>query len=179
MAGTKTVITGALLVALATGGCGAGGVFDPPLAFEVIQHKSPPRVGAGRYLVGWISVKNADTGEEVQKISVEIDDPEAACLTFGVHREDIDFDGHEDLVVFQHGGAKWGRGHWWIYDPDTNTFMATELSDELREIGFAGHTVDSEKQVIRFKIFEGAVLNEEVYAVEGGRLKLVAKKNVR
>ena len=118
-----------------------------------------------------------DTGEEVQKIPVEIDDPQAACLTYGVHREDINFDGYQDLAVFQHGGAKWGLGHWWIYDPDTGTFQATELSEELREIGFASYTVDAEKKVIRFRIFHGAALNEEVYAVEKGHLKLIEKRN--
>lgn len=48
--------------------------------------------------------------------------------------QDINFDGWLDIAVAEHGGARTGYWHRWVYNPKTQQFETTDLTRELSKI---------------------------------------------
>lgn len=177
--GVSTAIGASVLVA-ALLGCGAN--WDPAdpalLTFKILPHEKPASLVDGRYLVGSIAISRSDTGEVVETIPVALHDPQVEWRAYGLRRDDMDFDGYADLGYMEHGGSKWGYLHWWIYDPRTGKFEWTPLSEELLLLTPANYRLDPTNKRLRITQFEGAALNEYVYEVHEGHLKLLEGPDV-
>lgn len=171
----RVVLVAAGLQVVAAG-CGRLPTPDPEsLAPRFVAHGTPPRLEDGRYLVGWIEITQTNRLTVVQTIPVHFNTPSAETLAHGVRREDMNFDGFEDIGALEHGGAKWGRMHWWFYDPHTGSFRWTTLSDDLHELTFADYSVDISSRRLEIKKFRGAELHSFTYEVREGRLQLAER----
>jgi hypothetical protein len=105
-------------------------------------------------------------------IPVEMDEPDNNWPQWGLNKQDVNFDGYLDIGVCQHGGAKWGRLHWYLYDPDKMKFYTNTLTRELSELTCAGLKADPKTKRIKRTQFIGAEINEYTYEIVDGHLRL-------
>lgn len=162
----------------ATGESSEGIEPNETLRFELVEVEQPKEVSADRWLVGHIRVLPAECDEPVQIIEVQLDDPEAQWRQRGLLKHDVNFDGHPDIGVGQHGGAKWGRFFWWLYDPESGRYYADSLSEELYALDCADFEVDPKRKRLRLTRFVGASLDEYLYEVGSGHLLLAGYKRL-
>jgi uncharacterized protein (TIGR02246 family) len=144
----------------------------PSHQFELMMTDNPKRTADGLYEVGWIRVLRPGRDAPVQVIPVEMNEPEVYWAERKLERQDIDFDGYTDIAVTQHGGAKWGRFHWWLYDPERDRYYSNSLTEELSELTCASLKADPKSKRITRTQFIGTELKEYVYEIVGGRLHL-------
>ena len=144
----------------------------PGHQFELMTTDNPKCTADGLYQVGWIRVLRPGRDAPVQVIPVEMNEPDVDWAERKPDRQDVNFDGYTDIAVTQHGGAKWGRFHWWLYDPERDRYYSNSLTRELGELTCASLKADPKsKRIIRTQFF-GAELKEYVYEVVGGRVQL-------
>jgi hypothetical protein len=140
---------------------------------ELLAAEKVEEVSEGVFLVGWIRVMMPENDSEVQIIPVEMDEPYIHWVQWGLQKQDINFDGYTDIGVTQHGGAKWSKLFWWLYDPDTRRYYRNSLCEEISKLTHAWFwTVPNERQ-IKITAFYGANLTEYTYQIAEGHLHLV------
>ncbi len=144
----------------------------PPHQFELIPAENPKKVSEGIYQVGWIRASLPSDESHVQMIPVQMDEPDNNWPQWGLNRQDINFDGYLDIGVCQHGGAKWGRFHWCLYDPDKMEFYTNALTKELSELTCADLKADPKTKRIKRTQFFGAQIKEYTYEIVNGHLRL-------
>ena len=144
----------------------------PPHQFELAATDHPELASEGVYIVGWIRVLRPENGFPIQTITVQMDEPDVSWAQRQLEKQDINFDGYADIAVIQHGGAKWGRFHWWLYDPKRDRYYSNSLTRELSELTCADLKADPKSKRITRTQFIGAELKECVYEVVGERLHL-------
>ena len=144
----------------------------PPHQFELIPAENPKKVSEGIYQVGWIRVSLPGDESHVQMIPVQMDEPDANWMQWGLNRQDINFDGYLDIGVCQHGGAKWGRLHWCLYNPQKMEFYTNSLTKELSKLICADFKTDPTTKTIKITRFLDADLTEYSYQISDNHLSL-------
>ena len=144
----------------------------PPHQFELIPAKNPGKVSEGIYQVGWIRASLPSDESHVQMIPVQMDEPDINWPQWGLNRQDINFDGYLDIGVCQHGGAKWGRLHWYLYNPQKMEFYTNSLTKEFSKLICADFKADPKTKRIRRKQFIGTEIKENTYEIVDGHLRL-------
>lgn len=144
----------------------------PPYQFELIPAENPGKVSEEKYQVGWVKASLPGDESHVQMIPVQMDEPDANWPQWGLTKQDVNFDGYLDISVCQHGGAKWGRYYWYLYDPDKKEFYTNTLTKELSELTCAGFKTDPKTKRITITRFFGAELTEYSYQIVDGHLCL-------
>lgn len=144
----------------------------PPHQFELIPTDNPKKMSEEVYQVGWIRASLPGDESHVQMIAVEMDEPDNNWPQWGLNRQDVNFDGYLDIGVCRHGGAKWGRYYWYLYDPDKMEFYTNTLTKELSELTCAGLKADPKTNRIRRTQFIGAEIKEYTYEIVDGHLRL-------
>jgi uncharacterized protein (TIGR02246 family) len=144
----------------------------PPHEFELVAADEPTQISEGVYQVGWIKASLPSDESHVQKIAVEMDEPDVNWTQWELNRQDVNFDGYLDIGVCQHGGAKWGQFHWYLYDPDKMEFYTNTLTKELSELTCAGFKTDPKTKRITITRFSGADLKEYSYQIVDGHIRL-------
>jgi len=94
-----------------------------------VASAEPASLGNGLYRVRTIEV--TIPGVPNQTLDVMMDQPNTEWAHLSLRRDDLNFDGRSDLVVIQPVGAKWGRLHAWLYDPESKQFVTSTLTSEL------------------------------------------------
>jgi uncharacterized protein (TIGR02246 family) len=143
-----------------------------PHQFELVPMDDPEKVSEGIYQVGWIRASLPGDESHVQMIPVQMDEPDNNWPQWGLNRQDVNFDGYLDIGVCQHGGAKWGRFHWYLYDPDKKEFYTNALTNELSELTCAYFKADLTTKTIKRRQFIGAEIKEYTYEIVNGHLRL-------
>ena len=105
-------------------------------------------------------------------IPVQMDEPDNNWPQWGLTRQDVNFDGYLDIGVCQHGGAKWGRFHWYLYDPVKMVYYTNTLTKELSELTCARLKADPKTKRIRRTQFIGTEIKEYTYEIVDGHLRL-------
>ena len=147
-----------------------GQTLAPPHEFELRATNNPTHVSEGMYRVGWIRTSLPSDESRAQIIPVEMHEPYVYWPQGGLKKQDVNFDGHLDIGVCQHGGAKWGRFYWYLYDPEKMEFYTNALTKELSELTCATFKADSETKRITITQFLGADLREYSYQIVDGHL---------
>lgn len=145
----------------------------PPHQFKLIPTDNPKEITEGVYQVGWIRVSMPNSDEEVQTIPVKMDEPYVHWVQWGLEKQDVNFDGYMDIAVTRHGGAKWGKFFWWLYDPETKQYYSNSLSEELSKLTFAQFWTVPETQEIKTKGYTGTEPTEYTYRIVEGHLRQV------
>ncbi|MHC4543529.1 MAG: XAC2610-related protein [Planctomycetota bacterium] len=160
------------------GGCGKDLTLAPPYQFELIPTDNPKKISERVYQVGWIKVSLPNDESHNQMIPVEMDEPDVNWTQWGLSKQDVNFDGHPDIGVRQHGGAKWGRLHWYLYDPTKTEFYTNALTKELSELTCADFKTDPVAKRIKITRFRGADLTEYSYQVIDDQLALCGSRRI-
>jgi hypothetical protein len=170
---SRLLPVGVVPVLVLVASAGVEGGQRPGFGFQAVANKQPRRRADGRYLVGWLEVFRGDRPAAWQRLPVLMSGPSTEWVRFGHEERDVNFDGHVDVAVFEHGGAKWGRFHWWLFDPASRRFRRTALTAALRRLTFADYRLlPSRRQLILIR-FHGARLDEYRYRITGDRLHLL------
>jgi hypothetical protein len=90
-----------------------------------------------------------------------------------LEKQDINFDGYMDIAVRQHGGAKWGKFFWWLYDSETKQYYRNSLTEELSKLTFDQFWTVPETEEIKIKDYTGTELTEYTYRIVEGHLHQV------
>ncbi|MHC4545075.1 MAG: YybH family protein [Planctomycetota bacterium] len=141
--------------------------------FELIPTDNPMKISEGIYQVGWIKVSSANDESHNQTIPVEMDEPYVHWVQWGLEKDDVNFDGYTDIAVRQHGGAKWGKFFWWLYDPKTRQYYSNSLTEELSKLTFAQFWTVPETKEIKTKDYTGTEPTEYTYRIVEGHLRQV------
>jgi hypothetical protein len=144
---------------------------EPIHRFELLAAENAEKVSDGVFLVGWIRVCLGENNSKVQTIAVEMDEPYIHWVQWGLEKQDINFDGYTDIGVRQHGGAKWGKLFWWLYDPQTELYYRNRLTEELSKLTFARFRADPETHKITIKKYYGTEATEYTYRIVEGELR--------
>jgi len=145
----------------------------PAYHFDLLPKEDAEEVAKGVFLVGWIRASLPGHGSDVQTIAVEMDEPYIYWVQWGLKKDDINFDGYSDIAVCQHGGAKWGKLFWWLYDPETKQFYRNALTEELSRLTFARFWTVPEAKEIKIKDYTGTEPTEYTFRIGEGRLHQV------
>jgi hypothetical protein len=148
----------------------------PPHQFELIRRADPVESAPGTYRVGWIRAFLPDDPAQVQMIPVEMNDPDTDWTRGGLVRQDVNFDGYLDIAVRQHGGAKWGYLHWFLYDPKSRRFHTNDLTRELSDMTCADFQANPQTERITITRFFGVDRKEYTFRVADGQLLLCGSK---
>ena len=151
---------------------------EPPHEFELMPADNATKVSEGVYRVGWIKAFLSDNESRAQMIPVEMKEPYVYWLQWGLERQDVNFDGYVDIAVREHGGAKWGRWYWYLYDPKKMEFYTNTLTKELSELTCASFRADPETKRITVTQFFGADLTEYAYQIIEGDLRLCGSRRI-
>lgn len=151
----------------------------PTHHFELLAAKNAEEVSKGVFLVGWIRVSLPGNDTEVQTISVEMDEPYVHWVQWGLKKQDVNFDGYTDIGVTRHGGAKWGKLFWWLYDPETKQFYRNSLTEEISELTHAWFWTVPETKEIKIKKYYGTEATEYTYRIVEGHLRQVGLAGLR
>ncbi|MBN1974007.1 MAG: hypothetical protein JW787_10240 [Sedimentisphaerales bacterium] len=138
--------------------------------FELIAAENAEALPNGNFLVGWI---RASENSSVQIIPVEMDEPYMYWVQWKLKKTDINFDGYTDIGVFQHGGAKWGRIFFWLYDPETKQFYRNSLTEQISKLTPDHFWTDPNTKQIKITEFYGTTLTEYAYQFNDGHLNLI------
>src|SRR5271166_6395243 len=90
---------------------------------------------------GAVSVRN-EKGVEIQSLACPLlransapTEPELAAVreqfVLRFEAQDLDFDGHKDLMGIRDFGAKWTRYCVWFYDPQQHIFVKDFLAEQM------------------------------------------------
>ena len=150
----------------------------PPHEFELMPADNATKVSEGVYQVGWIKVFLSDNESHAQMIPVEMKEPYVYWRQWGLEKQDVNFDGYMDIAVCEHGGAKWGRWYWYLYDPEKMEFYTNSLTRELSELTCADFKTDPVAKQIKITLFYGAVLTEYSYEIADGHLRLCGSRRI-
>jgi hypothetical protein len=141
--------------------------------FELLAAENAEEVSEGVFLVGWIRVSSGEEDFELQTIAVEMDEPYVHWVQWGLEKQDINFDGYTDIGVHRHGGAKWGKLFWWLYDPEKKRYYRNWLTEEISKLTHASFRTESETRQIKITKFLGAEIREYTYRIVEGELRQV------
>jgi uncharacterized protein (TIGR02246 family) len=141
-----------------------------PHQLELIATENPMKISEGVYQVGWIRTSLPSDESHVQMIPVQMYEPDVNWTQWGLNKQDVNFDGYLDIAVCQHGGAKWGRFYWFLYDPENMEFYTNTLTKELSELTCAGLKADPKTKRIKRTQFIGAEITEYTYEIVDGHL---------
>lgn len=142
----------------------------PPHEFELVPAENAVELGEGTFQVGWIKAFLPDDISQVQMIPVEMNTPYTYWPQWGLDKQDVNFDGYLDIAAREHGGATWGRLHWFLYDPKSQRFYTSALSKTLSNISCASLHCDPVTKRITMRRFFGTALKEYVFRVADGEL---------
>lgn len=148
----------------------------PPHQFELMPADSPKMKSEGVYHVGWIKAFIPNDNSNVQMIPIEMDEPDSNWPQWGLTKKDVDFDGYLDIAVSQHGGAKWGRLHWYLYNPKKMEFYSNNLSRELSQLTCASFKTDPITKQIIVARFRGIDTKECYYQINDEHLAFCGSK---
>jgi len=157
---------------------------QPRFSFKLTELHPGLNRGADRWMVGRIHVfkpgKNKSASVKPhQVIEVVMTDNESFFAQFGVDRPDLNCDGFPDLEIHQHGGAKWGYDHVWLYHPATGTFVPTPLTRQFATLSHANYRIDPKTRKLHLQQFYGAQLFEHIYHITPERLIFESKQLVK
>ncbi|MHC4560689.1 MAG: XAC2610-related protein [Planctomycetota bacterium] len=173
----KYVILAALIASILCG-CGRDLTLAPPHQFELIPTDNPKKISEGVYQVGWIKASIPNDESHNQMIPLEMNEPDVNWTQWGLNKQDVNFDGHLDIGVHRHGGAKWGRLYWYLYDPAKREFYTNTLTKKLSELTCADFKTDPVAKKIKITRFRGADLTEYSYQVIDDRLSLCGSREI-
>jgi hypothetical protein len=129
-----------------------------PLAFEP-RGKDVP--------AGGIEVDRCQDGSRVQVLPILAASP----VAFPPQTVDINFDGYLDLGVVADHGSKWGRFLWWVYDPNTASFVHTELTRQLGQLTMNNfHTDPKRHEFVTDDLMAGCPNLITRYRIDANRL---------
>lgn len=151
----------------------------PPHQLKLIPADSPKKTLDEKYQVGWIKASLPNDESYSQMIPVEMDEPDVNWTQRGLSKQDVDFDGHLDIGVSQHGGAKWGRFHRYLYDQEKMEFYTNSLTTELSELICADFKTDPVAKRIKITRFHGADLTEYSYQITGDHLSFCGSRKLQ
>jgi hypothetical protein len=152
---------------------------EPAHRFELLAAKNAEELSQGVFLVGWIRASLGENDSEVQTIPVEMDEPYVHWVQWGLEKQDVNFDGYTDIAVARHGGAKWGKLFWWLYDPETKRFYRNTLTDEISKLTHAWFWTVPETKEIKIKKYYGTEATEYTYRIVEGHLRQVGLAGLR
>ena len=152
---------------------------DPAHHFELLASEKAEKVSEGVFLVGRIRASLSDNDSEVQIIPVEMDEPYIYWVQWGLEKQDVNFDGYVDIGVTRHGGAKWGKYFWWLYDPEIKQFYTNTLTEELSELTFANFWTFPETKEIKIRDYYGTEATDYIYKIVNGHLHQVRLEGLR
>jgi hypothetical protein len=138
------------------------------LVFSAAALAQPVPLGSSLYRVGSIDVHR--DGAFSQTLDVVMDEPNAEWITLPLRQDDLNFDGHPDLIITQPVGAKWGRLHAWLDDPDTGRFITNTLTAELGQLRVGDFRPDPDRQVLLIFNSLGMTPFENAYGTGDGYL---------
>jgi len=151
----------------------AAGESSSAYRFELLAAENAQEVSPGVFRVGSIRVFPAESNTEIQIIPVEMDEPYVYWVQWGLERQDVNFDGYTDIAVTRHGGAKWGKYFWWLYDTETKKYYTNSLTEELSKLTFAQFWTVPEAKEIKIKHYMGTEPTEYTYRIVDGHLRQV------
>ena len=134
----------------------------------------PSETAGNLFLVGWVRVLPLGSDTPTQTLTVEFHARERGLAGTKLIGEDINFDGYWDLAVVEPGGAKWQVSHWYLFDPESGTFVTNTLTEQLGLLPWVTYTLDAQTQEIHLQNIAGQTPVETVYALENGELVLVS-----
>jgi len=88
----------------------------------------------------------------------------------------VDLDGYPDIAARQHGGAKWGYLHWFLYDPKTRRVCTDALTRRLSDMTYADFRADPQTERITITRFFGVDRKEYTFRVVDGQLLFCGSK---
>lgn len=146
--------------------------------FELVAAQKAEEVSEGIFLVGWIRASLGENNSKVQTLSVELDLPDDYWIKRELAKQDINFDGYTDIGVHERGGAKWGKIHFWLYDPEAKRFYHNSLTEEISKLTHANFWTDPKTRQIKISKFHGAEIKEYTYQLVEEHLHLVESKYI-
>lgn len=156
---------------------GTGDTFGLTVTFS-----EAPVTDDGRTLAAWVDVTRQGEDEPFQRLDILFRTPfetaEQLALWSSETKllfEDINFDGNLDFAVVEPSGATWQVSHWFIYDAETDGFIANDLTEQLSLLPWNTYALDADARLITVTNFIGASGEvETVYELgEDGSLTLV------
>ena len=141
--------------------------------FELLAAEKAEEVSEGVFLVGWIRASLDEKNFKVQTLSVELDLPDDHWIERELAKQDINFDGYTDIGIHERGGAKWGKIHWWLYNPEAKRFYRNSFTEELSRLTQANFWIDPKTRQIKISKFHGAEIKEYTYQLIEEHLRLV------
>ncbi len=141
--------------------------------FELTAADNAKDTPNGNCIVGWIRASSDKEHKNVQIIPVEMDEAYLDWVQWKLEKLDINFDGYTDIGVRQHGGAKWGRLFFWLYDPKTKQFYRNSLTEQISKLTPNHFWTDPNTKQIKITEFAGTTLTEYSYKFDKGQLQQV------
>ena len=141
--------------------------------FELTAANEVELAPNGNCIVGWIRASSDKEHKNVQIIPVEMDEDYLYWVQWKLEKLDINFDGYTDIGVRRHGGAKWGKLFFWLYDPKTKQFYRNSLTEQIGKLSPNHFWTDPNTKQIKITEFYGATLTEYSYKFDNGQLQQV------
>lgn len=146
--------------------------------FKLLPAENIEEVSEDVFRVGNVRLSGPGIDNEVQTIPVELTWADENWTQWQPMVLDIDFDGYMDIGVCEYGGSKWGRLHWWLYDPDKKKFYRNEFTRQLSELTVNGFWTDPNTRQIKITRFHGVPIKEHSFQFIDGNLHEVGSKFV-